>query len=438
MNSCFMKNLLVLSLFTCIAYCYKCKAEIKVGYGDVKTDTISFDLRWGTEKDKILITQDIDLKGAAYKLPPHKILEFKGGKIKNGTLLGNRTVLQYSEKVFDNVRIKGTWIAPKISSSMFVDLSSENSLKNVFALANPNVQNTITIEKGNYQVAARKNADVCLGILGNTTLIINGTIKLTPNNYQRCDIIRVKGHNIRISGKGSIIGDKHTHLGTDGEWGMGIRFHGATNSSVRGLTIKDCWGDCIYVGGNSKNVTIENCWLDHGRRQGISVTKADDVIIKNCKISNVSGTKPEYAIDLEPNANDTVDHITIENVETVACEGGVLATIGKRNVGKKNIGQVTIRNCKLNALSKYPIRMKSCERVSIENCTVNATNEKAAISSSDISNLVVKGNTINIEKSVAYTLKNTAKKIVGKNVQQPIETIRVKQHDIRNNRIVEH
>lgn len=79
MNSCFMKNLLVLSLFTCIAYCYKCKAEIKVGYGDVKTDTISFDLRWGTEKDKILITQDIDLKGAAYKLPPQKILEFKGG-----------------------------------------------------------------------------------------------------------------------------------------------------------------------------------------------------------------------------------------------------------------------------------------------------------------------------------------------------------------------
>lgn len=438
MNSCFMKNLLVLSLFTCIAYCYKCKAEIKVGYGDVKTDTISFDLRWGTEKDKILITQDIDLKGAAYKLPPQKILEFKGGKIKNGTLLGNRTVLQYSEKVFDNVRIKGTWIAPKISSSMFVDLSSENSLKNVFALANPNVQNTITIEKGNYQVAARKNADVCLGILGNTTLIINGTIKLTPNNYQRCDIIRVKGHNIRISGKGSIIGDKHTHLGTDGEWGMGIRFHGATNSSVRGLTIKDCWGDCIYVGGNSKNVTIENCWLDHGRRQGISVTKADDVVIRNCKISNVSGTNPQYAIDLEPNANDTVDHILIENIVAENCEGGILAIGGKTGVGKKRIGNIIIKKCKLNALSRYPIRMKNSEHVSIENCTINATNEKAAIYSSDVHNLAVKDNTINVEKRVAFTLKNAAKKVVRKNVQQPIETIRVKQRDIRNNRIVEH
>ena len=82
--------------------------------------------------------------------------------------------------------------------------------------------------------------------------------------------------------------------------------------------------------------------------------------------------------------------------------------------------------------------MKSCERVSIENCTINVTNEKAAICSSDISNLVVKDNTINIEKSLSFTLKNTAKKLVGKNVQQFIEAIRVKQRDIRNNRIVEH
>lgn len=241
-------------------------------------------------------------------------------------------------------------------------------------------------------------------------MIIQGSIQLRPNTFPRCDIVRAKGNNIKITGNGNIIGDKHTHLGTDGEWGMGIRFHGAKNSSVRGLTIKDCWGDCIYVGGNSKNVTIENCFLDHGRRQGISVTKADSVTIKNCKISNVSGTNPQYAIDLEPNANDTVDHIIIENVETVACEGGVLATIGKRNAEKKNIGQVTIRNCKLNALSRYPIRMKKSEHVSIEDCTINATNEKAAIYFSNINNLVVKGNTINIEKNLAFTLKNAAKK----------------------------
>lgn len=405
----------------------------------INTVTYCFSQQFSQINDKIIIASGIiDLHGATKCLPKNYTLIVKNGIIKNGTLIGNQTKLQCSGKIFDNVHIKGIWNIPHISTSMFADLSYENALKDVLALAHPKVQNTIIIEKGDYQLVVQKNADVCLAVPSNSTLIINGTVRLKPNYYPRCDIIRAKGNNIKISGSGSIVGDKHTHLGTDGEWGMGIRFHGAINSSVRDLTIKDCWGDCIYVGGNSKNVTIENCWLDHGRRQGISVTKADDIIIRNCKISNVGGTKPEYAIDLEPNANDTVDHITIENVETVACEGGVLATIGKKNVEKKRIGQVTIRNCKLNALSKYPIRMKKCDDVSIENCTINATNEKAAICSSDISNLAVNGNTIIIEKSAAFTLKNSAKRIVGKNVQQPIEAIRVKQHDIKNNRIVEH
>ena len=428
----FLMTVYCLCVFSC------CGSQTKTRSLALVNDTIPFQTLGRVENNKIVIDHDVDLKGCACILPKGITLVVNGGAVKNGTLKGNMTRLEFKGLVFDKVAIMGSWDVPQISTSMFTDLSYDNALKDVLALAHSKVQNTIVIEKGDYYVTAHKNADVCLTVPSNSTLIINGSVRLRPNAFPKCDIVRAKGNDIIISGNGSIVGDKHTHLGTDGEWGMGIRFHGVTNSSVRGLTIKDCWGDCIYVGGNSKNVTIENCWLDHGRRQGISITKADDVVIRNCKISNVCGTKPEYSIDLEPNANDTVDHITIENVETAACEGGVLATIGKRNVEKKNIGQVTIRNCKLSALSKYPILMKSCERVSIENCTVNATNEKAAICSSDIFNLVVKGNTINIEKSVDFTLKNTAKKIVGKNFQQPIETIRVKQQDIRENRIVEH
>lgn len=428
----FLMTVYCLCVFSC------CGSQTKTRSLALVNDTIPFQTLGRVENNKIVIDHDVDLKGCACILPKGITLVVNGGAVKNGTLKGNMTRLEFKGLVFDKVAIMGSWDVPQISTSMFTDLSYDNALKDVLALAHSKVQNTIVIEKGDYYVTAHKNADVCLTVPSNSTLIINGSVRLRPNAFPKCDIVRAKGNDIIISGNGSIVGDKHTHLGTDGEWGMGIRFHGVTNSSVRGLTIKDCWGDCIYVGGNSKNVTIENCWLDHGRRQGISITKADDVVIRNCKISNVSGTKPEYAIDLEPNANDTVNHITIENVETVACEGGVLATIGKRNVEKKNIGQVTIRNCKLSALSKYPIRMNCCERVSIENCTVNVTNEKAAISSSDIFNLVVKGNTINIEKSVDFTLKNTAKKIVGKNFQQPIETIRVRQQDIRENRIVEH
>lgn len=385
----------------------------------------------------LVVSKDVDLHGAIINLPEGFTLEIKDCKIMNGTLVGNQTKVSCSGKVFDHVHLNGTWNVSEIRTSMFVDLSYENALKDVLALAHPNVQNTIVIEKGDYQVTAHKNADVCLIVPSNSTLIIQGSIRLQPNAFQRCDIVRAKGNNIIISGNGSIIGDKHTHLGTTGEWGMGLRFHRAINASVSGLTIKDCWGDCIYVGGNSKNVLIDKCILDHGRRQGISVTKADSVTIKNCKISNVSGTKPEYAIDLEPNANDTVNHILIENVEVADCEGGFLATIGKKNVEKKNIGKVQIRNCKISARSGYPIGMKSCESLTVEDCIINTKNENSAIYTKNTRSVVVRNNVINVKKEILLSVKNTVKEVVGKKNFVPINVIRAEKQEIKNNKIVE-
>ena len=393
----------------------------------------------GTIRNKsIIISKDVDLHGATKYLPKDFILEFKGGRIKNGTLIGNQTKIKYSRKIFDHVNIRGTWNVPIISTSMFVNLSCENALKDVFALANNEIQNTITIENGRYLVSAQKNADFCLSVLGNTTLILNGTIKLKPNAFSRCDIIRVKGKNIKIKGNGSIIGDKHTHLGKTGEWGMGIRLKGAINATVSDLTIKDCWGDCIYVGGNSRNVIIERCCLDHGRRQGISVTKANGVTIRNCIIENVSGTNPQYAIDIEPNRQDSVDNILIENVIVKDCEGGFLVTRGTPNDGAKTpwIGNVTIRNCHVSCKSKRPVRIKRCEEVKIENCFLYAHKSRTVISVIETGKAIVQDNTASIDGSIRDKAKNRAKKLIGKG-KDPILVKTTVQGIVKNNKIVD-
>ena len=432
------KAVTILLIFICLSV-QSCNRSLSGANAfDIVGDTIPYQALGKTELNKVIIGHDINLKGSLCILPSGITLVANGGVIKNGTLKGNMTRLECKGNVFDKVTIIGSWNVPQISTSMFADLSYENALKDVFALSNPKLKNTISVEGGCYTVKALKNSDACLTLCENTELVLMGIIQIVPNGYSRYDIIRASGENIIIHGNGSIMGDRFAHTGTEGEWGMGIRFHGATNSSVRGITIKDCWGDCIYVGGNSKNVLIENCILDHGRRQGISVTKADNVTIRNCNISNVSGTNPQYAIDLEPNANDTVDHILIENVEAVDCEGGFLATVGKKNVQGKRIGEVTIRNCKLNIKNRHPIRMKNSEDVSIEDCTINTTNEKAAIYTADIQNLMIKNNSINVEKSLTFTIKNAVKKVSKSNVQQTIEAIRVRHQDIRNNTIIEH
>lgn len=392
----------------------------------------SFAQQFEIINNSVVVSESIDLHGETKKLPNGYTLEIKNGQVKNGTLVGNQTKLLCSDKAFNHVHFKGTWIVPNISTSLFADLSYENALKDVVSLANPNVQNTIIIEEGVYQVAARKNADVCLPIPGNTTLHLNGTINLKPNAYLRCDVIRAKGSNIRISGNGTIVGDKHTHFGTEGEWGMGIRFHGAKNASVRGVTIKDCWGDCVYVGGNSRHVIIENCILDQGRRQGISVTKADDVVIRNCKISNVGGTKPEYAIDLEPNKGDTVDHVVIENVNITNCKGGILATIGKKNIERKSIGEITVRNCSFSVYEKYPIRLRALETAIIEGCTIKTNDKRVAISISTAKKAYVRKNKLEIESTLLGTIGRIGKSL-SKSDYTPIQVTECPKQSVIGN-----
>lgn len=388
------------------------------------------------ENDRIVVYKNVDLKGKACNIPEGFTMVFKGGTIRNGTLIGQNTKISSMGKAFDHVVIKGTWIVPQISTALFVGLGDDNALKNVMALTNEAVNNVVTIEKGEYWVAARKESDKCLVVNSNTTLVINGTIRLRANDYIHYNILYVRGENISIKGKGTIIGDKPDHYSDKGEWGMGINVFQARYVSIQDLTVKDCWGDCIYVGGNSKDVKIENCYLDNGRRQGISVTRAEDVTIRNCKISNVGGTRPGYAIDLEPNKGDTVRNVLIEQVEVDNCVGGFLATTGYKD-STKFVGNVYIRRCLLNVQEREPIRLRRCASVELEHCIINTNNAKPAVFSADVATLKVNNNTINIRKSTLSTVKNAVKNALGKGEYMPIKVVRSKKKLINNNRISE-
>ena len=134
--------------------------------------------------ESFVISHDIDLRGKRCRIPPNVTLVFRGGKFMNGELYGQNTKIEYSDTIFDKVLITGSWICPVIKSSMFADLSYGNSLKDVLALINPNIHNKVIINEGKYILVALKPTDSCLPVLGNTELIINGTIELAPNEYE--------------------------------------------------------------------------------------------------------------------------------------------------------------------------------------------------------------------------------------------------------------
>lgn len=361
-------TLLLLMLFSC---CQR-NADVKANVLHVTEESVIFEILGQHKGSEIIIKDTTDLGNRKCRIPKGVTLRFKGGIIKNGTLIGNETKIKTTKTCFNRVKIEGTWNVPVIKSSMFGDLSYDNALKDVVALANPEIKNKIIIEKGNYQVTAYRNGDVCLPLCSNTDFVLNGTITLTPNNYTNYYIIQAEGNNIKIHGNGSIIGDKHTHTGNKGEWGMGVDLKQAHHVSIYGLTIKDCWGDCIYVGTESSNVKIKDCKLDNGRRQGISITSANGVKISNCTISNVYGTAPEYAIDVEPNKDQIVDNVTIKNVSVNNCKGGFLVWGGAPNA---KIGTVSIKNCSIETTQKRAIQLVKCTYAKVNKCIIKSSHK---------------------------------------------------------------
>lgn len=350
----------------------------------VSSDSVIIDLSKYKHCGEYVINDTLNLHHKTLYLPADIKIVIKKGLVKNGCVVGNNTHLKYKDVVFDRVHIKGTWTVPIIKSEMFKDLSYDNALKDVFALASPSARNKIYIGGGDYYLNALNNSDNCIGITSNADVVIDGNIYLRSNGFASYRILYLCGNNISIKGKGCIVGDKMSHSGNTGEWGMGLYIDGGKNISIKGITIKDCWGDCIYITGKCKNVVVDNCLLDNGRRQGISVVSAYNVTIKNCTIQNVEGTKPEYGIDIEPNKDCFVRNVLINEVTIKNCKGGI-ASYGAAEGAM--IDTVIIRSCSIDKTTRCPINLTSTKYVQIESSQINHGPKELALNFENVEKL---------------------------------------------------
>lgn len=142
--------------------------------------------------------------------------------------------------------------------------------------------------------------------LNNNSVLLfdnNSQLKLKPTDKGGYAIININNKkNVSIY-NAKIVGDRNEHLGTKGEWGMGISINDASDVKVYNAIIKNCWGDGIYIGGKnfSNNVTISGGLIDNNRRNGISIIGGDNILLQDLVISNSNGANPQTGIDLEPN-----------------------------------------------------------------------------------------------------------------------------------------
>ena len=204
----------------------------------------------------------------------------------------------------------------------------------------------------------------------NQTIILsnNATLKAIENTtgfYNILNIVDVE--NVHVKG-GKVQGIKATPTNETygSEFGYGVNIVGSKNITIENIDVFDCWGDSVFVGyannGNSHNVKISNCVLHDSRRQGISVVGCDTATIKNCEIYNISGTAPQYGIDIEPDGSVGIaKHIVIDNCYIHDNVGGSIVTFSSGN----EINDVKISNCTLDN-----INCSVGSEISIDNCNI--------------------------------------------------------------------
>lgn len=195
-----------------------------------------------------------------------------------------------------------------------------------------------------YLVSADLETTIAIMAIGKTINGNGATIKIKPVSGEYYSIIRAKG-NTRISNL-TIIGERDDHIGTSGQWGMGISLCNSNYANIENVTIKNCWGDGIYLGSENNdtgengcaNVTITNCIIDNNRRNGISVINCDKFVIDGCTISNTNGTSPQTGVVIERNFDNEITNGIIKNCTFIDNhEGHIL----QNNSSNDN----TIENC---------------------------------------------------------------------------------------------
>lgn len=364
------------------------------------------------DNGQYVLNKKVDLKGQTYKFPTGTTIIVDGGYFFNGGLIGEETKIEGGGCLFDQICIGGSWNVSNISTSMFRDLSDVNSLKNVMALASPNHSNKIIIENGDYLLSAVASSAV-VNIPSNTEVELRGNIRLLPNDFTRFYVIGIiQAENVEIKGSGAIYGDLKKHYGTEGEWGHGIYVASSRNVKISGISVNDCWGDCIYVGNNSNSIEIKKCNISYGRRQGISITSANDVKIEYCNIINIGGTNPGCGIDIEPNKESRVDQVVLNQVSISNCYRGI--SVGCS--GSAFIGKVIIRNCNIfKTENKSPIMLRNADDVTIERCYVES-DTRNAITAVRVNTVKILGNQIKSQKKSAIAINDCKKHIEEQNI----------------------
>jgi len=149
--------------------------------------------------------------------------------------------------------------------------------------------------------------------------------------------------NVTIEGTGATF-KMNKHEYTSGEQRHALELDMSKDVTIRGLTLRDSGGAGIKLMGNNgsgycENITIENVRCLNNRRDGITISSAQNVWVRNSEFSGSSGTKPEAGVVLESDhSNERLVNINFENCKFSGNNNaGVHFSSNKMNGGSRAV-----------------------------------------------------------------------------------------------------
>ncbi len=185
---------------------------------------------------------------------------------------------------------------------------------------------TVYVPRGTYLVLADGYRDGGRGGLAppsrtRVVLAPDAVLQARPTSSSDYVVVRIE----RVSGVtiegGTIRGERHEHTGRGGEWGFGIGIFGASDVVVQDVTIRDCWGDGLFIEEAQpdfsvmpRNITVRRVVSANNRRQGMSVLGVEGLTVEDSIFEGTRGTPPSAGVDVEPGgAGHRVKGVTFRN-----------------------------------------------------------------------------------------------------------------------------
>jgi len=167
----------------------------------------------------------------------------------------------------------------------------------------------------------------------------------------------VRPKNLTIKGYGATFRMNKSEYNS-GEHRHTLSIVKGNNVTVQGLTLKDSGGDGVIIAGDSQgaysqNITIEDVICKNNRRQGMTITSAKDVWVRNSQFLQTNGTNPKAGVDLEPDhQNERLVNINFSNCKFSGNDGAGLHLTTLKLNGSSIPISVTIKDSEFSSNAK--------------------------------------------------------------------------------------